>query len=425
MLHYLIVVTEDLLIAVTLLCLLYGQCVNGWKRLDRTILLSGMGLGLAASVVMSVLKNTTSKIATNRWNFWIFAFTFFATLLFLMAAVISRKRKGRAILTSALAGLLAALLIFYELPDVLAYPLHFKVGDRGVLSIEFLVRLTGLIAALILLWIYCRNLYRSLRALDSPGWSFAVLTAASLVNALRCLGQMLRPWVTNASFLPDFFPRYTSSGYPWAFPVVRFVANNTLFFVCLVMGAALLIPLLAYLSHLRISRAYSNPAQLRRLKADNRAARHAAVKSFTCCVIFILILTVGYAYDNKAIELSEPEPYTVQNGKVIVALKQVDDGKLHRFEYETENKVKVRWIVIRKPNSASYGVGLDACEICGSAGYYQRGEQVICKRCDVVMNINTIGFKGGCNPIPLAYSVMGGQMIFDLEDIRAGEKEFK
>ena len=71
------------------------------------------------------------------------------------------------------------------------------------------------------------------------------------------------------------------------------------------------------------------------------------------------------------------------------------------------------------------GVGFDACEVCGNAGYYERGSQVVCKRCDVVMNINTIGFKGGCNPIPLAYEVGDGNLVFRLEDLLAGEKEFR
>ena len=80
---------------------------------------------------------------------------------------------------------------------------------------------------------------------------------------------------------------------------------------------------------------------------------------------------------------------------------------------------------IRSLTFFSFGVGFDACEVCGNAGYYERGSQVVCKRCDVVMNINTIGFKGGCNPIPLAYEVNGGNLVFRLEDLLAGEKEFR
>ena len=105
--------------------------------------------------------------------------------------------------------------------------------------------------------------------------------------------------------------------------------------------------------------------------------------------------------------------------------ESASDGHLHRFEYKTEKNINVRWIVVKKPNSAVYGVGLDACEVCGNAGYFERSGQVICKRCDVVMNINTIGFKGGCNPIPLAYEVKDGNLVFRLSDILAGEKEFR
>ncbi len=41
------------------------------------------------------------------------------------------------------------------------------------------------------------------------------------------------------------------------------------------------------------------------------------------------------------------------------------------------------------------------------------------------MNINTIGFKGGCNPIPLEYRVADGQIVIPLQAVLAGEKEFK
>jgi uncharacterized membrane protein len=106
-------------------------------------------------------------------------------------------------------------------------------------------------------------------------------------------------------------------------------------------------------------------------------------------------------------------------------MEAVNDFHLHRFEWQTPNGVIVRWIVVRKPNSAAYGVGLDACEVCGNAGYYERGGLVVCRRCDVVMNTNTIGFKGGCNPIPLNYEVDGGNLAFSMADLIAGEKEFK
>ena len=114
---------------------------------------------------------------------------------------------------------------------------------------------------------------------------------------------------------------------------------------------------------------------------------------------------------------------------VRIPVSQVDDYNLHAFEMHRSGSAgkapRVRWIIIRKPASAAYGVGLDACDVCGSAGYFQRGDTVVCKRCDVVMNTNTIGLAGGCNPIPLTFRVDGGYIVIPMEALMAGEKEFK
>jgi uncharacterized membrane protein len=84
----------------------------------------------------------------------------------------------------------------------------------------------------------------------------------------------------------------------------------------------------------------------------------------------------------------------------------------------------VRFIVILK-KAASYGVGLDACDICGPTGYYERDDEVICKLCDVVMNKATIGFKGGCNPVPLAYTLVDGRLVIRTEDLEREKGRFK
>ena len=41
------------------------------------------------------------------------------------------------------------------------------------------------------------------------------------------------------------------------------------------------------------------------------------------------------------------------------------------------------------------------------------------------MNINTIGFKGGCNPIPIEYSIDGGYIIIPTDGLCDYEKTFK
>ena len=109
---------------------------------------------------------------------------------------------------------------------------------------------------------------------------------------------------------------------------------------------------------------------------------------------------------------------------MVIPLKQIDDGHLHRFEYPTKDGTKVRFIVIKKAGSA-YGVGLDACDICGASGYYEKDGHVICKLCEVAMNIATIGFKGGCNPIPLEYSVTEGKLTVPKSALEGSVKIFK
>jgi uncharacterized membrane protein len=45
--------------------------------------------------------------------------------------------------------------------------------------------------------------------------------------------------------------------------------------------------------------------------------------------------------------------------------------------------------------------------------------------CDVVMNIATIGFPGGCNPVPLKYRASDGGLIIDTKDLEAEKRRFR
>ena len=90
----------------------------------------------------------------------------------------------------------------------------------------------------------------------------------------------------------------------------------------------------------------------------------------------------------------------------------------------SENKISMRFIAIKKSEGA-YGIGLDACDICGPSGYFERNGDVICKLCDVVMNKATIGFPGGCNPVPLPYILHDGKIKIKVEDLEKESYRFK
>ena len=113
---------------------------------------------------------------------------------------------------------------------------------------------------------------------------------------------------------------------------------------------------------------YENPAQHRKILAKWRSIRRwsgAALLSFAAVV---LILTAVNAYANRPVALSAVEECEQRGDKLYVPFEQVNDGHLHRFAYTTDNHIAVRFIVIQKPNSSAYGVGLDACDICGETG---------------------------------------------------------
>ena len=59
-----------------------------------------------------------------------------------------------------------------------------------------------------------------------------------------------------------------------------------------------------------------------------------------------------------------------------------------------------------------------------ASGYYEKDGKVICKLCEVAMNIATIGFKGGCNPIPIDYKVSNGTLTVPISALEASASIF-
>lgn len=69
--------------------------------------------------------------------------------------------------------------------------------------------------------------------------------------------------------------------------------------------------------------------------------------------------------------------------------------------------------MIRK-GDGNYAVALDACQICGWAGYRQQGQNVICRNCGAAIYVPSIGQAGGCNPVAVKARVEGGKITVDL-----------
>lgn len=178
----------------------------------------------------------------------------------------------------------------------------------------------------------------------------------------------------------------------------------------------------------RVSVDEKDDASVRRARlwmnvANGVAAADIAVTIFFAMPDVILQLT-NFVDTGDSPFTSEPEEYSLVDGVATIPFSQVEDGHLHRFAYTAADGTEMRFIIILK-NGGAYGVGLDACETCGDAGYYEQDGKIICKRCDVAINLATIGFKGGCNPIPFPYQVDDGAIIIHAADLDALSAHFQ
>ena len=431
MFKYLWTVTQDLFLAVTLTTLMHVTLSRLLGKKGKTIHGIALGAGVIASVALAAVKFNTRLIISSHWNHYIYAVILALTfIVLLLTALCGRKERegisaGTVILCAA-GSLLSATLIFYSLPGVLLYPFSFNTMGQGYFSSYYAVRMAGWLGALILLFVYSRLLSRCALYIKTYGLIPLALNTGMLSFAAYCFGRFFVPWVNQAKWL-NWPVKYSDASYGWIGGWMMFTASHSMLCIWITAAIAVLLAILLFRQGTVIRETYDNPAQLRKLKARNRHWRRVAAGVLMCVVLCAVMLTAVKANDTRQVELSAPEAYTVDEeaGVVLVPMESVSDGHLHRFEYKTDKNINVRWIVVKKPGSASFGVGLDACEVCGNAGYFERGGQVICKRCDVVMNINTIGFKGGCNPIPMPYEVKDGNLVFRLSDIIAGEKEFR
>ena len=118
-----------------------------------------------------------------------------------------------------------------------------------------------------------------------------------------------------------------------------------------------------------------------------------------------------------------PEPLLISNGLAHIPTAQLADHKLHHYA-ALEDGAQVRLIAILD-STDTVRVGLDACVICGAQGYYQSGQNVICRNCGSAIYVPTIGQAGGCNPIHIDYLVQGDSVMISQSSLAAAARYFR
>ena len=201
-------------------------------------------------------------------------------------------------------------------------------------------------------------------------------------------------------------------------PIVR---NDFFFFVTILALAGLMV-LFEARRRAPVAGTESS-AEKRKAAWSARRERFWMVSVYATSFLFILMITAEFIYAKGASSLSAATPVTFTNGSVSIPLAQVSDGDLHRYS-ATEGGTQIRFLLFQKPDG-KVAVVFDACEICGSVGFFKTANGLVCKNCASPINSQSVGTPGGCNPVPLKSAVRGGDIVILEADFGAGARLFR
>ena len=318
-----------------------------------------------------------------------------------------------------------SILIFvslaYLVPPILQYTREFIYFGEAGISTNAMLRALGFTLGIFVCLLITLSAYEVHKSLRNNKEKNIFLFASILIFTLEYCAAAV------ASFQRLKILRTSDAVFNISvFDVMIWRGANPNAFLYAQLILALVMLIFVIKTHMKPSEIFANKALLRKEKARLRDCRRWSWSLAAFGFLSIFIVIVLHYYDTKPPAEVKPEPYEISDGIISIELTKVSDGHLHKFSYVTPNKFDVRFLVVKKPAGSAYGVGLDACDICGIAGYYERGnDEVVCRRCDVVMNKNTIGFKGGCNPVPFEYEIKSGKIFINVKELEKEETRFK
>ncbi len=400
-------------------------------------LMLGVPLGILFVLIRRLSQEEYQKAFRSavKWGFWLSIFLVavrvgtrnavsrellegFATFITLLgeSIILLKFLKGTDEFSKPLKFSIAAAvttLFLYHGFELWLIPTGSVIAALGdYFTVEFLTKILGFASGGLFAFVSSFMIYKAADALNQARlkFVFAVIFAACMIRQIIFLIQVL-------------MARDILSGEMWM-DLMAPVINNSDLLIFVIFAAILVLPITLF-SQPKPARLPSyNPAEYRKILAQAIHKRRWGAGVIISLLLMTTSSSAGSVIANQEAEIVPAVEVTAEEGSVDVDLEIVKDGHLHRFVYRTSGGEMVRYIVILKGGSA-YGVGLDACEICGATGYYERDNQVICKLCDVQMNKATIGTRGGCNPIPIEYSIEGGKLKVPKSELEKNARIFQ
>ena len=358
-----------------------------YKKLYLNIAVGLVSLvGLACSVTMTVFKQLYPQKMVKislQYNRWALAIGMLFMLVALVLQIIKTFRKcenDKLCIASAISIIFSTIAVWFLgftiIPQVYAMTKEFVAFGENSFGTQSLLRLGGFLLGLLTIFLIAlsvQKVYFRLKPCLAKVFALAIFFVGSIDFFLRGVSALARL-------------RFLKSSNPFVFNVMILEDKSTTYITILFAIVACIFSFLLFKDSRKVVGTFKNNALLRLEKARLKNNKHWLSSLAFFSILSVFAITVIHSHITKPVALTPPQPYQEEGNMIVIPLTDVEDGHLHRFSYTATGGNNVRFIVVKKPKGGSYGIGLDACDICGLAGYYERNDEVVCKRCDVVMN---------------------------------------
>ena len=202
-------------------------------------------------------------------------------------------------------------------------------------------------------------------------------------------------------------------------PIVR----NDYFFSITMLALVVLMVLLEYRRRAPAAAPAVSKADERMQQWTARRERFWSIMVCSTAFVFIFMVTAEFIYAKSVTALSPAtEVHFDNSGRAVIPAKDLEQGELRRYSADVDG-VKVRFLLYKKPDGSVASI-FDACQICGSVGFYKGANGIVCKNCAAPINPQSVGQAGGCNPIPLHSTADGDSVVINVTDLKSQVAQF-
>lgn len=122
---------------------------------------------------------------------------------------------------------------------------------------------------------------------------------------------------------------------------------------------------------------------------------------------------------------AEHKIISATDGKIVIPVDTVKDGKVHFFTYKKSGK-RVNFFV-RTDSRENLSAYFDACYTCykNRKGYRVEGTDLICNECNLKFGISEEVWENkDCRPIMIRSTVEGKNLILEVSSVEKGARLF-